>query len=66
MDVAHQNASRSKAKQTRLVQSRISIAAKGLIERRCKPRGISEAAYIREVLYKELGLLPGPDSKENV
>jgi hypothetical protein len=44
-----------------LVQSRISVAAKKILEKRCKPRGMSEAQYIREVLYKEFGLLPNND-----
>lgn len=61
--MANKNASRKSAPsvtvidhQAKLVQARVSEQAKSIISALANQRGLSEAALLREMIYKGLGL----------
>jgi hypothetical protein len=56
--VAKPTKKRSRANpETALVQTRISLEAKELLDRQTDAEMMSEAALVRRVLYRHLGLL---------
>jgi hypothetical protein len=65
--VAIQNGARRAAKEDHagaVIHARISKRAKAEIALRRGARGLSEAAYIREVMYQHLGLVPAEHDKD--
>ena len=50
------------ADQLELVQTRVSQEAKTLLDKRADGLAISLAAYVRQVLYRDVGLMKDKDN----
>lgn len=46
---------------TALIQTRVSAAAKQLVQRRATDAGVKSSTWVRQVLYRELGFIRGKD-----